>query len=187
MAAFLPESFVNCRDLYEAIYTCFRPLPLQAFSLLISPSNSSHYPTVVFVSLSQLFLCRLLPTTTPSPQSITRRENDDISQDILEKCFLPFSATTSSTEDNAKVSLLVESLFRLFLKSCRVYHTPSLDAAIETGILARETKSRGGKKRREAGARSNDEENSRMWLKASGERLRSLLSWVEERNYSDED
>jgi hypothetical protein len=164
-----------------------RPLPLPAFSLLISPSNSSHYPIEVFVSLSQSLLHRLLPNTTPSPDSIMHRENDELSQEILEKCFLPFSASTSSTEDNAKVSLLAESLFREFLKSCRVYHTPSLDAAIEKGILAREIKIKGDKRRRDADARSKDEENSRMWLKASGERLRSLLSWVEERNYSDED
>ena len=187
MAAFLPESFVNCRDLYEAIYTYMRPLPLPVFSRLMSPSNSSHYPVFVFVSLSQLLLCRMLPNTTPRPQSIAHRENDDISQEILERCFLPFSANTSSTEDNAKVSLLVESLFRLLLKSRPVYHTPSLDEAIELGILAREAKSKTDRRRRETGAKSKHEEESWMWLKASGERLRSLLAWVEQRNYSDED
>jgi hypothetical protein len=130
---------------------------------------------------------RFLPNSAPRPQAVSGRSSDDLSQEILEKCFLPFAANTSSTDDNAKVSILVERMLRLSLKNFRVYHTPDLDTAIETGILARENKCKNDKRRRDNSARKKEEENDRMWLIASGERLRSMLAWVEQNNYSDED
>jgi hypothetical protein len=160
---------------------------LQAFSHFVSPSNSSNFPVAVYVSLCQLLLLRLLPNNAPRPQSVSNRDNDDLSQDILERCLLPFPANTSSVEDNAKVSILVENLFRLFLKTCECYHTPSLDTAIEKGILARETKAKGDKRRKGNGAKSKREDSDLVWLKASGERLRSLLSLVERKSTDDND
>ncbi len=139
----------------------------------------------MFVSLTQLLLLRFLPLSAPRPESVVDRENDDLSQEVLERCFLPFPANTSSIVDNAKVSVLVEIQFRQFLKSCRCYHTPSLDGAIEKGILARENKIKGDKRRKDSGLVTKDEENNREWLRASGERLRSLLSWVEQSNGDD--
>jgi hypothetical protein len=165
-------------------------LPLPAFSLLISPSASSQVPTEVFVSLSQSLIRRLLPNSAPRPQTVSQRNGDDLSQEILEKCFLPFAANTSSTEDNAKVSILVESMFRLLLKSSlRVCLSPCLYAAIEKGILARENKIKNEKRRRDNGRRKKEEENDRMWLTASGKRLGSMLAWVEQNDYpySDDD
>lgn len=179
VAAYLPDCFAECRDVYEIIYTCVKPLPLPAFSLMLSSSQSSTLPVPVFVSLSQLLLLRLLPMSAPSPQLVSQRNNDDLSQDIIERCFLPFSAITSSVSDNAKVSILVENVLALFVGSCQCYHTPSLDAAIEKGILARENKIKGDKRRRGARTRTQEEESERLWLTASSRRLRSLLSWVE--------
>lgn len=118
---------------------------------------------------------------------MSEQNSDDISQDILEKCFLPFAANTSSTDDNAKVSILVESMFRLVLTTvARVYHSPCLDAAIERGILARENKAKNDKRRRENSARKKEEDDM-MWLTASGKRLRSMVAWVEQNNNSDKD
>jgi hypothetical protein len=186
VAAFLPNCFIDCKELYETYCANIKMLPLPAFSLLVSPSNASHFPVVVFVSLTQVLLLRLLPNTTPRPQTISNRDTDDITQEILEKCYLPFTATTSSIADNAKVSILVENLFRVFLKSCQVYHTPNLDAAIERGILARENKTKSGKRRRENSTLKKEEESDRVWLEASGERLRSLLEWVRLRSLDDD-
>ena len=174
-------------DLYDVYCNNLKSLPLPAFSLLMSPSASSQIPTVVFVSLSQLFMLRVLPNSAPRPQTVSGRRNDDLSQDILEKCFLPFAANTSSVDDNAKVSIMAESMLRLYLKNSRVYHTPDLDLAIETGIKAREGKCRNDKRKRDNGARRKEDEDDRMWLTASGKRLRSMLAWVEKNNYSDED
>jgi hypothetical protein len=153
-------------------------LPLPAFSLMIAPSK---LPSNVFVSLSQIIILRLIPNHAPRPWTLRQRDKDDLSQEILEKCFLPFSANTSSTDDNAKLSILVESILRLLFKVTKFHHTKSLDAAIETGILARENKCQNDKRKKE-------EADGRMWLIASGNRLRSMLAWVKEQNnYSDED
>jgi len=171
---------IECAAVYEIFYECTKPLPLPAFSLLLSPSSISQLPVVVFVSLTQLLLLRLLPNNAPHPESIVTRENDDLSQEILERCFLPFPANTSSVADNAKVSMLVEMQFRQFLKSCQCYYNPGLAGAIKKGILARENKTKGDKRRKDCGMRNKDEENDREWLRASGERLRSLLLWVEQ-------
>lgn len=177
MAAYLPDCFENCKEVYDVISSCVKPLPLPAFSLLLSPSRSSQLLDLAIVSLSQFLLLSFLPNSAPRPQTVSGLNDDSISADILERCFLPFCATTSSTSENAKVSILVENLFRLYIKSCGCYHRPSLDAAIETGILARENKIRGDKRRKENGTR-HKEESERVWLNASGERLRSLLSLV---------
>jgi hypothetical protein len=160
-------------------------LPLPAFSLLISPSNSSQLPETVIVTLSQLLLLRLLPNTAPRPQTVSQRDDDDLTPDTIEKCFLPFCANTSFTNDNAKVSILVENIFRSFLRHPEFSYKPTLDAAIEKGILARESKAKNDKRRRDDSARKQ-EDNDRMWLRASGERLRSLLAWVKRQNANDE-
>jgi hypothetical protein len=174
VAASLPDCFEDCKEVYDIISDRVQQLPLPAFSLLLSPSRSSQLLEVTIVSLSQFLFLRLLPNSAPRPQT----DGDSISADILERCFLPFCATSSSTSDNAKVSILIENLFRLYIKSCGCYHRPSLDAAIEKGILARENKIRGEKRRKENGTKRKEEESERVWLNASGERLRSLLSLV---------
>ena len=119
------------------------------------------------------------------PDFVVDRENDDLSQEVLEKCFFPFAASTSSAADNAKVSILVEVQFRQFLQSCKCDHTATLDAAVEKGILARQNKSRGDKRRKDGAGRAMEEESDREWLRASGERLRSLLLWVQQNDDGD--
>ncbi|KAE8453355.1 hypothetical protein EG329_010216 [Mollisiaceae sp. DMI_Dod_QoI] len=178
----LPEEFADCTDVYDAIFFQVKQFPLPAFSLFLSPSSSSQFPTEVVVSLTQLLLLRLLPSSAPRPQSVTNTDNDELTQDVLERCYLPFQASTFSVSDNAKVSILVESLLRLLFRKNLVCHTPGLDAAVETGIAARRSKAKGDKRRRDNGSKSKDEENDMACLNASGQRLRSLLSWIEQQD-----
>lgn len=80
------------------------------------------------------------------------------------------------------MSILVESLFRRLLKHIPVVNTPSLVSAIETGIQAREAKAKGDR-RMKNGVRGKDADGSdddMVWLKASAQRLRSLVAWVEQ-------
>lgn len=107
--------------------------------------------------------------------------NDGLTQDILEQCYLPFPATTSSASDNAKVSILVESLLRLLVREKLTFHASSLDTAIEDGIKARESKIKGDKKKKDSATRRKDE-NDIMTLSGSGQRLRSLLSWIKQQD-----
>jgi hypothetical protein len=187
VAFYLPNEFASIFDLYDGYCNNLKILPLPAFSLLMSPSSSSQIPTNVFVSLSQIFMVRILPNSAPRPHTVSKRSNDDLSQEILEKCFLPFAANTSSTNDNARVSILAESMLRVYLRKSRIYHTPDLGTAIEKGILARENKCKNDKRRRDYGGRRKEEDSDRMWLAASARRLRSILTRVERHNYSDED
>ena len=90
----------------------------------------------------------------------------------LERCFLPFSANTSSVEDNAKVSLLIETLFRLLAIHGGIECTEELVAAVEKGIKAREKKCT-GTRRKKSGSSKDDEDM--YWLNASAERMRLLL------------
>lgn len=134
---------------------------------------------MVYVSLTQLILLRLLPSTAPRPHEISQDDTDNITQAVLEQCYLPFPANTSSAADNAKVSILVENLLRLLFREGVVCHTPSLDAAIEEGILARESKSKGDKRKKDNGMKKKEEENDLEYLRSSSQRLKSLLAWIE--------
>jgi hypothetical protein len=184
VSATLPDDFVDFRELYEVYSMNAKSLPLPAFSLLFSPSALSAVPPEVFVSLARLVLVRLSPSTAPRPQAVSDQDGDSISQDILQRFILPSVATTSSTADNARVSVLVESLFRLYLKSCRAVRAPELDAAVEKGIRAREAKAKVKSDRRKRD--NKDEEDDRAWLTASGDRLRSLVQWVGSSDGGDE-
>lgn len=145
-------------------------LPLPAFSLFVSPTP--HLLNTALSSLVQVLLIRLLPNSTPTP------DNDEISQEILETCYLPFTASTSSIEDNAKVSILVETLFRLFIAACPMTATPSLTTAIEKGIEARQARTIDKRRKKAVGAKAKDEAAQRFWLDSSAERLRNLLHFI---------
>ena len=174
---YLPDDFVHLRELYEAIYICVKPLPVPAFSLFISPSSHSYVFIEAYVSICQLLLLRLLPNNAPRPHSVSSKATDELSQEVFEKCLLPFPANTSSVIDNVKVSLLVENLLRLFIKSCECEPTSRFAAAVEKGILARESKVKGDKKRRDGG---KADDGDMVDLKASGMRLRLLLAWMKQ-------
>lgn len=161
--------------LYDMFYENIRPLPLQTFSLIISPSAQPHIPSIALSSLCQLHLRRLLQTSAPAP----RTENDELNQETLEDCFLPFSANTSSVEDNAKVSLLIETLFRLFSLSCDVEPSPTLTAAVEQGIAARQAKTKRDRRKKFGGLKDREDDRNRVWLNMSAKRIRFLLKALE--------
>jgi hypothetical protein len=151
-----------------------KSLPLPAFSLFFSTSALSGLPSDIFVSLARLLLVRLSASTASRPQPVSADDADGITQGILERLILPSVAATSSTADNARVSILIESLFRLFLKSCTASRTLDLENAVESGIRAREAKAKSDRRRRD----NRDDERDRVWLSASGGRLRTLVEWV---------
>ncbi|KAH8684708.1 hypothetical protein BGZ60DRAFT_367404 [Tricladium varicosporioides] len=187
ISADLPDEFVDVRDLYDAFYSSIKSISVPAFSLFLSSSASSQLPVIVLVSLGQLLLLRLLPNTAPRPHRVSGRDSDELSQEIFERCFFPFSANTSSVADNARVSILVENLFRLYLRECKRCHASNLREAIETGIVARESKIKGDKRRKDTNRRTKQDESDLLWLRASGERLRLLVNWVEQHLAEDDD
>jgi hypothetical protein len=178
VAFYLPSSFVGVRELYQTLADNIKQLPLPAFSLIVSAADSSVLPVEVYVSLIQVLIIRYLPSNAPPPRTVSAAATDDeMNQTILEKCYLPFAASTSSVEDNAKISILLENALRLHLKSgAEIKYTADLKGAVEKGIAARENKIKTDK-RRGAASKKQDEED-KIWLKASEIRLKSLLAMV---------
>ena len=72
-------------------------------------------------------------------------------------------------------------IYRFLVKSkVLVLGTPSLRAAVEKGIKARENKIKGDNRRGGSTAAKKEEAQDRMWLKASGQRMMCLLNFVEQ-------
>merc|ERR1712225_188885 len=92
----------------------------------MSTANSSQMPSFVFVTLAQLLLIRLLPLSAPRPQTIEDRNDDGVTQLMLERCFLPFASSNSTVADNARVSILAENFFRSLVRAGGCEYTLSL-------------------------------------------------------------
>lgn len=186
-----PDSFTILDTLYNGFVDKAIDLPLPAFSLLVTASDSSCFSLDVYVTLIQYIFSRLLPKTAPHPRTIHQTDHDDLTQEILEQCMLPFSANTVATDDNARVSVLAENAFRLLIKQTlvdfdrSVYHTPGLYDAVEKGIKAREAKCKGDPRRKKEATRHAELED-REWLTGSSSRLRSLVLWVERMGQAEE-
>lgn len=169
----LPAHFLPVGALYDLYNDHIRPLPVATFQLFVSPSSTlPTFSPVARSALNQFILRSLIASSAPNPPT------DDLDQHLLERYFLPYAANTASVADNAKVSLLLESLLRLVLGYIGVRVTDGLERAVRVGIEAREKKGCGDHRKR-AGARVA-EEKDRAWLVGSGERLRALLEVCKE-------
>jgi len=170
VSAVSAQYFTTIDDLYNIYMEHIKPLPLPTFSLLILPVLPNVEPAYSS-SFNQLLLHILLSTSAPLVN------NDDLSQEKLETSYLPFPASTHSIADNAKVSLLVESLIRLLGVHAGLVYSDALEAAIKTGVRARETKAKANvrKKRDEL---IQEEEASWVYLRASSRRLRDLVEFL---------
>ncbi|UKZ54888.1 hypothetical protein TrVGV298_008702 [Trichoderma virens] len=96
---------------------------------------------------------------------------------MLEQCYVCYPANTVGLEDNAKLSLVVESAIQLLWRFEMVEHTESFAAAVNKGIEARAKKAQ--KKR--TGPRKVDAADSHALnvLNASAERIQTLLEVLE--------
>ena len=160
--------------LYENFAHEVKVSSLQNFSLIVSQRPNNLLEATHITLLRDLFKL-LLPSTAKDPRKVDREshEQGSMSADMLEQCYVAYPANTIGMEDNAKLSLVIESAVQL-LWSCGVIdHAESLAAAIEIGIQARQTKAtkrRNGKMKAEAGDRMAQEV-----LDRSGVRLRLLV------------
>jgi hypothetical protein len=164
-----------------------KPLSIPSFTLFLAPSRSSFIPSVAQVSLVQLFLRRMISNDAPHPRTIRNRDFDELDQNVLEKCFLPFPAVTSSIDENAKVSFMIETLFRIILKDCRCVYTRGFERATEKGIKAREAMMKPDKRKKPSGAKYRAQAANKALLEASGVRLRSMVSILKHRKPDTDD
>ena len=166
VSAIIPEAFLPLSALYELCHEQIRLLPLPTFFILMSPASLSLISAAAASTLTQYILRSFIASAAPLPPT------DSIAQDILERHFLPFAASTQSVADNARVSLCIETLLHLLEKHVGLEWSEGLVEASEKGIEARKQKAkREGKKRRGSGHIGGE----RMWLTASAQRIQFMV------------
>ena len=176
---YLRGSFDPIGELYDKFATSVRGLPLDLFRLFVS-SHSTPLPDDVYVSFLRGIVDKLLPNH-PDPGSVDPETDDHygVSVDILRRCFLPFAANKIFTEDNAKLSLVLEHMLRFLWTRSRIPRASSLRPAIEAGIAARNEKS----KSRKVGRTKNveaAESSARQILDDSSQNLTILIELIED-------
>jgi hypothetical protein len=167
VAGQLPGEFMQAEELYTLFVEFIRPLPLPTFQLIVLPSIFDIFPENSHIKLCELLLQRMLESAAPNT-----REDRFLTQRKMEEFYLPYAANKSTHVDNAKVSLLLESMLRYFSKAGSLQPTPSLREALEAGITARSEKAAGGPHK---GSKSGDDVPL-AWLKESGERMRDIVN-----------
>lgn len=163
---------IKVSDLYEKFVDKIAFLPVTAFSRFIA-SLHNHLDLEPLVAILLVLMPYLILPAAPDPRNVdaVAASHDSVSPLILEKCYLPFAYKTA--ENNAKLSLVNETLFRVVWtegEGCLRW-TPSLQEAVEKGVKARLAKSAPRKN-----SRKDDGENpAREMLRASGSRLLALV------------
>ncbi|KAF2224054.1 hypothetical protein BDZ85DRAFT_260318 [Elsinoe ampelina] len=122
-----PIGFVRVYELFDVANELIRPLPLSIFTHFVSPTKAYMNSSDAHCSLV-LDLFR----TIVGDKAITHRKGE-LDQDDLEKYYLPATASGPDPVDNAKVSIMVETLMRLMWKEGRLVARSSLSNAVAQG------------------------------------------------------
>ncbi|CAN8096402.1 unnamed protein product [Discula destructiva] len=169
---------IKVSDLYQIFVEKMAFLPLPAFTQFIF-SLQNHLDRETVVAIIRVLMPHLVPPQAPNPRTVDRAaaDHDAVSPLIFEKCYLPFAYKTA--ENNTKLSLAIEILFRILRSSECLTWTPSLQEAVRKGIKARRDKS--------ASKKSNDGQNAtRDALCASGSRLLALAELLKMQEQRDD-
>ncbi|KAK4239844.1 hypothetical protein C8A03DRAFT_42547 [Achaetomium macrosporum] len=168
---YLPEIFTPVGELYERFTDNVRGLPLLMFRLFVA-SHPSVLPESVQVSFLRMVIEEMLPRH-PDPADVDPdcESRHDVTVLMMEKCFLPFAANKVTAEDNAKLSLALESMMWFVYSQIGMDYSEGLRRAVETGIKAREERIR----RRAAGAA---DKAARETLARSARNLRALVDVI---------
>jgi hypothetical protein len=117
----------------------------------------------------------ILPFLAAPPR---RPEIFAVTQQLLIRHYVPDAANATSIVENAKMSLLVEHLLFDMWSEGRLESSNTLTAAVEKGILARETKAIGDARRKDKG-RTSEEQAAKVVLQLSAERIRMTLALLD--------
>lgn len=189
VAAFLPKDFIDIDQLYHLFVESVHHLPFPTFHLLVASSNLDGLLDISRMTLCERLLNSLLETGGFSKSHISQDDDDTgVSQEQLEECYLPFSARTRNKNinqgrsnsgskvaiDNAKVSVLLETMLRLLAARGMLQPSAALTNAVERGIAARLERVQ-METRRNSNAKQGLESPGLVWLTESHERLRFML------------
>lgn len=167
VSAAIPEDFMHIDELYHLYVDFIRHLPLPIFQLFVSPSVLLDLPADAQCTLCEMLLERL------RENKLFISDEPYLNQHKLERYFLPYAASTSDVIDNARVSILLESVVRLLAGNGVLRATPSLKEAVEKGIMKRANKAQTDKTKNQSKLKAV--EFGWTWLIESGERLTYLV------------
>ncbi|KAM0204759.1 hypothetical protein ACHAPA_001147 [Fusarium lateritium] len=165
---------IELHRLYEEYTASLKLLPLPMFSLF-----ACQRPNVLLseahITITKELFDLLLPNSYKNPSKVDPEGDAQgcLTLPMLEQCFTPHPANTVALEDNAKLSLVVEDAIQLLWACGLMVYSEKLEAAVEKGIMARETKA----KKRRTGKMKSDETDvlAQDILTNSAERIRVLL------------
>ncbi|KAK4151504.1 hypothetical protein C8A00DRAFT_17074, partial [Chaetomidium leptoderma] len=173
---YLPETFASVSELYERFTDHVRGLPLPMFRLFIE-SHQSALPNDVRVSFLRMVIEEMLPRNHPEPADVDPENGagNGVTLLVMQQCFLPFAANKVTAEDNAKLSLALESMMWFVYSQIEVEYSGALRRAVEAGIKARE-----GKIRKRGGVAKADsaDKAARETLARSARSLRALVDVI---------
>ncbi|KAG5658880.1 hypothetical protein KAF25_007433 [Fusarium avenaceum] len=165
---------IELHRLYEEYTASLKLLPLPMFSLFACQRPNALLPEAHITIAKELFDL-LLPNSYKNPSKVDPEGDAQgcLTLPMLEQCFVPHPANTVALEDNAKLSLVVEDAIQLLWACGLMVYSEKLEAAVEKGIMARETKA----KKRRTGKMKSDETDvlAQDILTNSAERIRVLL------------
>jgi hypothetical protein len=161
------HAFLELEDCFDLLTEFIRPLPLAIFSqfvLPVTPYLGAHSQA----SLCQDLLRPIISSEAPVYRSPTMTQAD------FEKHFLPYASNYANHVENARVSMLVESLLRLMFKHEVLKVHDGLEKKLEQGIKAREDKAKFGA-RKLVGVKGAEEEKAVKLLAFSAARMRAVV------------
>lgn len=146
-------------DLYEDFAAALKLVPLSVFVLIISQRSSVLLAASYVTLLKELFY-RLLPNSAKSPGRVDPEgeAGGSLTARMMEHCFVLHAANTVAPDDNAKLSIVVESALQMLWAADELEDDlRGLTRAVEKGIRAREAKV---KKKKSAKAKVIDPEDA---------------------------
>ena len=178
-----PDILAKPDDLYDLFTSRLKSLPLSCFELFLSPEHhGTALPSFLYVSLFRYLAQSFTPRNAPKPEDADPEADAEhaISQTMLIECFLPFPAKTVTVEDNAKFSLVLESMAWCLFDSGSVDYCDGLKWAVERGIEERENKIKKGSGRGGGGTlAAAAEKMGRQVLERSAKSLMAFVAAVE--------
>lgn len=174
-----PTTFPDLEDLIVLFVEFIRPLSLPVFAHLVLPSPSHPFEPTMLTNLCEAILQRLLEHSAPSRHSL-----EMLSQAKLEQEYLPFAASKSSTDANARVSILLESLTRSLGRAGVLSKSQGLSEAVSRGVDRRMSKvldagERSAKSGKRSSKRQGDDEVAWEWLVQSSARIVNAVEGLE--------
>jgi hypothetical protein len=161
------HAFLELEDCFDLLTEFIRSLPLAIFTQFVLPVTPYLGPHSQ-ASLCQDLLRPIISSEAPIYRSHTMTQAD------FEKHFLPYASNYANYVENARVSMLVESLLRSIFKHAVLKVHDGLKKKLEQGIKAREDKAKSGV-RKLVGVREAEEEKAIKLLAFSTARMRSVV------------